>query len=191
MLKHLFTALLLLAAAGLWGRWSHRAAADRQRLSANVAALTDSLHRYRTLRGEAAASAAVLQLRCDELEALREADAACIRRLGIRLRRAESFGRTVTESVVEAAAPLHDTVWLHDTVRLFRWADRWVTVEGCIAADSVHCRVASCDTLVQVVHRIPRRFLFIRWGTKALRQEIVSANPHTHIVYAEQLRIER
>ena len=37
----------------------------------------------------------------------------------------------------------------------------------------------------------PRRFLFIRWGTKALRQEIISSNPHTRIVYSEYIRIER
>ena len=43
----------------------------------------------------------------------------------------------------------------------------------------------------QVIHRIPRRFLFIRWGTKALRQEIVSTNPHTRIVHAEYVKIER
>ena len=47
------------------------------------------------------------------------------------------------------------------------------------------------DTLRQAVHRIPRRFLFIRWGTKAHRQEIVSTNPHTRIVYAEYVKIER
>ena len=53
------------------------------------------------------------------------------------------------------------------------------------------CRIRSVDTLRQAVHRIPRRFLFIRWGTKALRQEIVSTNPHTRIVYAEYVKIER
>lgn len=53
------------------------------------------------------------------------------------------------------------------------------------------CRIRSIDTLRQVVHRIPRRFLFIRWGTKALRQEIVSTNPHTRIVHAEYVKIER
>ena len=47
------------------------------------------------------------------------------------------------------------------------------------------------DTLRQIVYRIPRRFLFIRWGTKALRQRIVSTNPHTRIVAAEYVRIEK
>ena len=48
-----------------------------------------------------------------------------------------------------------------------------------------------CRHGFQVVHRIPRRFLFIRWGTKALRQEIVPSNPHTRIVYSEYVKIER
>ena len=50
------------------------------------------------------------------------------------------------------------------------------------------CRIESVDTLRQIVHRVPRRFLFIRFGTKAVRQEIVSSNPHTRIVYAEYVR---
>ena len=78
-----------------------------------------------------------------------------------------------------------------DSMRTFRWRDPWVTVEGVIERDSVACRVESTDTLRQVVHRVPRRFLFIRWGTKALRQEIVSTNPHTRIVHAEYVKIER
>lgn len=90
-----------------------------------------------------------------------------------------------------AAIRRHAAPPIVDTARIFRWRDPWVTVEGLIAGDSVRCRVQSVDTLRQVVHRIPRRFLFIRWGTKALRQEIVSSNPHTRIVYTEYVRIER
>ena len=84
-----------------------------------------------------------------------------------------------------------DTIRLRDTVRLFRWRDAWVTIDGLVAGDSVRCRIESVDTLRQVVHRIPHRFLFIRWGTKALRQEIASSNPHTRIVYTEYIRTER
>ena len=78
-----------------------------------------------------------------------------------------------------------------DTVRSFRWRDPWVTVEGHIRGDSADCRVESVDTLRQVIHRVPRRFLFIRFGTKAVRQEIVSSNPHTRIVYAEYVRFAK
>lgn len=75
--------------------------------------------------------------------------------------------------------------------KVFRWSDRHVSVDGMIRADSVSCRVESIDTLQQVVHRVPRRFLFIRWGTKAVRQEVVSSNPHTNIVYTEYIELKR
>ncbi|MDE5963333.1 MAG: hypothetical protein K2G58_04820, partial [Alistipes sp.] len=84
-----------------------------------------------------------------------------------------------------------DTVLLRDTIRIFRWNDAWCTVEGTILPDSVVCKIKTVDTLRQIVHRVPRRFLFIRWGTKAIRQEIVSSNPHTKIVHAEYVRLER
>ena len=57
--------------------------------------------------------------------------------------------------------------------------------------DEVMPRLKARFALRQIVHRIPRRFLFIRWGTKALRQRIVSTNPHTRIVAAEYVRIEK
>ena len=113
-----------------------------------------------------------------------------------------------TATEIDVQVPLHDTIVRRDfaavcdsgrlaaavrfdTVRSFRWRDPWVTVEGRIRGDSADCRVESVDTLRQVVHRVPRRFLFIRFGTKAVRQEIVSSNPHTRIVYAEYVRFAK
>lgn len=74
--------------------------------------------------------------------------------------------------------------------KVFRWSDRHVSVDGIIRADSVSCQVVSIDTLHQIVHRVPRRFLFIRWGTKAVRQEVVSSNPHTNIIYTEYIELK-
>lgn len=98
------------------------------------------------------------------------------------------------EEAASAQDPLRRTpheALLPDSLRRFRWSDPWVTVEGILGRDSVVCRIESRDTLRQIVHRIPRHFLFIRWGTKALRQEIISSNPHTRIVYSEYIQIER
>ena len=167
---------------------SHRRyRAENRRLVQNQTALAAEVAHYRTQAGQEAASAQVLRLRCGEFEALRAADAEEIRRLGLKIRRLEAAAKTVTATEAEIRTPLRDTVVVRsgdphpvrDSVRLFRWRDPWVTVEGHIGRDSV------------VVHRIPRRFLFIHWGTKALRQEIVSTNPHTRIVHAEYVKIER
>lgn len=164
---------------------------ENARLENNNSALLQSVNTYRTRAVENAASVQVLRLKIGEYEELRAADAERIRKLGIKLKRLESASKSVTKTAVNISAPLRDTVILrdtlrlHDTVRLFRWRDSWVTVDGVIDNDSVSCSVTSVDTLHQIIHRIPRRFLFFRYGTKAIRQEIVSSNPHTEVVYSE------
>lgn len=171
--------------------------AENERLQENCSALTQDVSHYRSRLGREVASVQVLRLRCGEYEELRRADAERIRSLGVRIRRLESAAKSVAQTNVETTSRLHDTVVVRDTLRVadtlrrFRWSDRWVTVEGEIAGDSVRCAVSSTDTLVQVVHRVPRRFLFIKYGTKAIRQEIFSTNPHTRITYTEYVRIER
>jgi len=194
--KYLF-AYAVLATALLFFTCRHYRAENR-RLVENQTALAADVTRYRTRLGAEAASVQALRLRCGEFETLRAADAEEIRRLGIRLRRLEAAAKAVAVTDAEIRTPLrdtvvvriHDTLPVRDTVRMFRWRDPWISVEGRIGRDSA-CRIRSVDTLRQAVHRIPRRFLFIRWGTKALRQEIVSTNPHTRIVYAEYVKIER
>lgn len=158
-----------------------------QRLKYNNGVMCDSIEFYRTRLDESAASAAVLQLRCREFAEQHRDDARRIRDLGIRLHRVESAAKSSVVTEVEVRTVVRDTIVLYDTVRLFRWADEWVTVEGRIGNGDVECRVQSVDTLRQIVHRVPRRFWFIRYGTKAIRQEIVSSNPHSRIVGTEYI----
>ena len=185
--------LYAVAVTALFAFTYRRYHAENRRLVQNQSALAADVAHYRTRAGQEAVSAQVLRLRCGEFETLRAADAEEIRRLGLKIRRLEAAAKAVTATEAAIRTPLRDSVVirLRDSVRLFRWSDAWVTVEGRIGRDSAECRIRSVDTLRQVVHRIPRRFLFIRWGTKALRQEIVSANPHTRIVHAEYVKIER
>ena len=64
-------------------------------------------------------------------------------------------------------------------------------VEGAIRGEEVECKIESVDTLHQIVHRVPHRFWFIRYGTKAIRQEVVSSTPHTRIVYTEYIELPK
>ena len=195
MKKYLFLYAVVLTAATFWGMRHYRA--EIGRLRQNQTALTAQIDYHRTQSGALAATTQALQLRCSEYEQLRAEDARRIRALGIKIRRLEAASTLVAAQNVDLVTPLRDTVFVRvrdtllvrDTVRLFRWNDAWCSVEGAVGPDSVVCRVESVDTLRQIVHRVPRRFLFIRWGTKAIRQEIVPANPHTRIVYAEYVQI--
>lgn len=191
--------LLLLAATLLLAASTRRLYRQNQRLKANQHALAEHLIAARSDCDSIRSSCEVLQLTLHEFRALQAADAATIRALGIRLRRLESSAVTHTESRIEAAAPLrdtlrivrHDTLPLIDSLRTFRWQDGWNIVEGVVGRDSIHCTLTARDTLRQIIHRVPRRFLFIRWGTKAIRQEIHSSNPAVRIIYSDYVEIRR
>lgn len=164
---------------------------ERDRLQANQEALLSDVELYRTRANESAASVEVLQLSLDEFREHRAEDARRIEELGIKLRRAESFAKSAVVSTYEALLPLKDTIILRDTVRIFEGGDAWSTMSGSITKDSITYSLHSVDTLHQVVHRVPRKFLFFRFGTKAIRQEIVSSNPHTELVYSEYVELPK
>lgn len=195
MKKYLFiyavltTVIIVVGGRILWG--------EQQREKSNNQALLQSVNYYKTEAEKSAASVQILRLRCGEFEELRAADAEKIRQMGLKIRRLESAANSVTQTKLEVVVPIRDTVVIRDTVktidtlRLFRWKDDWVTIDGVIDSDSVACTLRSVDTLHQVVYRVPRRFWFIKFGTKALRQHIVSSNPHSEIVYTEYVKIEK
>jgi hypothetical protein len=195
MKKYLFiyavltTVIIVVGGRILWG--------EQQREKCNNQALLQSVNYYKTEAEKSAASVQILRLRCGEFEELRAADAEKIRQMGLKIRRLESAANSVTQTKLEVVVPIRDTVVIRDTVktidtlRLFRWQDNWVTIDGVIDSDSVACTLRSVDTLHQVVYRVPRRFWFIKFGTKALRQHIVSSNPHSEIVYTEYVKIEK
>ena len=185
---YLVVATLLLITCGIY---LHHSANEVARLRNNNEALASETTLYKTQLDKSAASVVALQLRIDEYRKQHDRDTKRIKTLGIRLRRVESMATAATQSQVEFVAPRHDTIILRDTLSLFRWNDNWVSIEGTIKGESLECKVESIDTLRQVIHRVPRHFWFIRYGTKAIRQEITSSNPHTRIVYAQYIELPK
>ena len=183
------TALLLLV-----GSNRQRLRSENQRLNQNIATLTSDVELYRTQSGESAAEVRSLRLRQSELEQTNEALTDQIDQLNIRLRHINSLATAATQTVVEFSTQIPDTV-LHrpvvDTIRLPLYADTWNSVQATLIGDRIEGRFSSVDTLHQVVYRVPHRFLFIRYGTKELRQVITSSNPSTRLVYSSHITIER
>ena len=85
----------------------------------------------------------------------------------------------------------HDICKAVEEIHHFSHHTPWVHIEGEVRRDTLLLNYHSIDTLHQIVHRVPRKFLFFRFGTKAIRQEIVSSNPHTKIVYSEYIELRR
>ena len=192
---YLATAIVAIIVTLIGGVVVRNLQSEKRRLEQNVESLLGTAEFYRTKAGESAASVAALNLEISELREYRSHDTEIIRNLGIRLRRAESIARSAIESSYEHTLPLRDTIivrdTLYDTLRIFSHDDRWSHIFGIIFDDSLRYSMQTTDTITQIVHRVPRRFLCFKFGTKGIRQEIVSSNPNCKIVYSEYIELKR
>lgn len=191
----LASTIMLLISAVVCGGVIHHLINENARLKGNQHALIEGVEFYRTESGKSAASVEALQLELAEFRQKHQQDAEEIASLGVRLRRAESYAKSVAVTTIKDTVVVRDTVVLRDTVaitaRHFVGEDAWSRVEGVLFGDSLHYRVRTTDTLHQVIHRVPRKFLFIPYGTKAIRQEVWSSNPNAELVYAEYIELPR
>lgn len=167
---------------------------ERDRYKANQTALLADVEHYKTESGLNAASVQKLTLTNDELKKNYDEVVKTAEDLKINVKRLQSVSNTSTETSLSVKAPIHDTIVIRDGVidRLstFYWQDAWTEVSGEIENDSVSLDICSTDTLVQFVHRVPHKFWFIKWGCKAIKQNIVSKNPHTNITYTEYIELK-
>lgn len=169
----------------------HNLTAEHERLERNQRALLSKVATYKTRADEWAATAEVLELKLSELRQARREDAKRIKELGIRLREVESYARSVTQKRGGATLPLRDTVIIRDTVKIFSSGRGHSELSGTIRNDSITYHFTSTDTIYQVVRRVPRRFLFFRYGTKAIHQDVWTSNPTTKVIYTEYIELEK
>jgi hypothetical protein len=168
--------------------------ADNDRLTANQTALMQKATYYKTEAGKSAASVQKLELSNSELKANYKQVCQTAEELGVKVKRLQSAMTTATETEVKVITQVRDSIVYRngtiDTVKSFSWHDAWVNILGELKGRDVSLNVVSQDTIVQIVHRVPKKFLFFRWGCKAIRQEIVSTNPHTRITYTEYIELK-
>lgn len=167
---------------------------EKNRLKSNQTALLDSVATYHTKTGKLAASCQALELTNQELKESRADLEQTVKDLGVKLKRAEAIAKTATETKLDVKTEIRDSIVYRDTlVRLqsITWVDPWITVRGEIENRRVSLAVQSRDTLIQVIHRVPKRFLGIPYGCKAIRQEIRSSNPHAIITYTEYIELPK
>lgn len=166
----------------------------------NLLALREENLHLRSLTARSADSLATRQISAPrqilsrrELRTFRPEEYGKVRSMGVRPRRVESLGRVVSITGLDLLLEPEESpvATIHDTLRPLVWHDGWVGVKITPRPEGVRVNVTSTDTLRQVVHRVPHRWWIFSWGTKAIRQEIASSNPHTRLVYAEYIELER
>lgn len=178
--------------------------ADRNRLRHNQSLLlhNGNVEIRQTTTGRSQASVPALTLRPSEFRQSGDTLLQVAKSAGIKTSRISEAATASTATRVDFDARVFRTV-VHDTVRdtiaeslptlspskQLSWNDSWVSLSGTIADSIFHGSITVVDTLDIIVHRVPKRFLFFRFGCKQVRMDIISRNPHTRLTYARYYRL--
>ncbi len=169
---------------------------DNDRMSNNQKALTEEVYYYKTESGKNAARVTELTLKKGEFEKMCKEQVKVIDDLNLKLKRVQSVSSTGTSTSITVVTELRDTILIRDTlstsiVKRFDWNDSWNHIHGVIDGNKVECTYDGKDTLNIVATRVPKKFLFFRWGTKYIQVDAVNSNPSTKIEYNKTIKIEK
>lgn len=194
MSKYLMAISVLVLVIGLLCGKLNKNKVDIDRLSNNQEALLSDIEFYKTEAGNNAASVQKLTLSKSELEKYCEDLTKTVKDLNIKVSRVQAASTTVTQSDYQIVTVVKDSIIYRDkpvTLQVINFIDPWINMAGVIDSGVFSGNISTRDTLVQVIHRIPKKILWIPYGTKAIRQEIVTKNPHANIVYTEYIELKK
>lgn len=190
----IYIILALTAACVGLGIALRKSNSEKERLESNQTALLSQVEYWTTKNGKSAADVRKLTLTVDELKQYNATLKKTADDLGIKLKRVQSASTTGVRTEVKFITQVRDSIVYRDSiivpVKAFTWRDPWTDVQGVIERDSVDLSVQSVDTLTTIVHKIPHKFWFIKWGCKAIKQTVVSSNPHAKITYTEYIEVK-
>lgn len=186
--------LALIAACVGLGIALRKSNSEKARFKANQTALLSKVDVLTTENGKHAAEVLKLTLTANELKKSNAQLKATAEELGIKLKRVQSASTSATKTEIKVVAQVRDSIIYRDSiitpVKVFSWRDAWTDINGMIEKDSVDLSVQSVDTLTTIVHKVPHKFWFIKWGCKAIKQTVISSNPHTKITYTEYIEVK-
>lgn len=203
----LFVLMVIFALAAFMATWAYfNLKTDRDRLKENQNILLHNgkVDIKRTNTGLSQASVTALTLRSSEFRQSGDTLLQVAKSAGIKTSRISEAATASTTTSVEFKTRIFQTI-VHDTVRdtvarslttflpsrqlQLSWNDPWVSLSGTITDSIFHGSITSVDTLDIIVHRVPKRFLFFRFGCKQVRMDIISRTPHTRLTYARYYQL--
>lgn len=168
---------------------------EKDRLNSNQEALMDDVTFYQTESEKNAASVQMLKLKKSEVENHYSDLLLDMKDLNIKLKRVEAASKVAIKTEYKIKTVVKDSIVYRDAggvaelIQKINYSDSWITLRGIIDQGEFYGNINTVDTIKQIIHRVPKKWWFIKYGTKAIRQEIYSTNPHTKIVYTEYIEI--
>lgn len=180
-----------------------RGEAERTKENQDVLLHNGRVEIGRTQSGRPRASVSAIALKTSDLKRNPDSLLAVNRKeLKIKNSRIMAAATTSTTTQVDVKAAIqavpHDTCSRlsgpyrpPDVSQTVSWSDPWITLRGNIEGDSMQMHIESRDTLQMIVHRVPKKFLFFRYGTKGVRMEVVGQNPHSQLSYPKVIMFRK
>lgn len=171
--------------------------AEKELYQRNTDVLMGKVDEYKTKDSLNVASIGVIELKLSEYKKYRADDLNLINTLKVDKKRLEQITTAQTQTIYELKGSVRDSIvyvdnYIVDTLRCLDIANKWFDLHGCINKKNVFSGTfENRDSLIYVEHIIPKKFLFIKWGVKERKQEILSKNPNTRIVNAEYISIRK
>jgi len=162
---------------------------ESKRLKKNQTALNSPVKTYKTKSGKSAIKSTAVTYTKKELqryhpEVIKTAKDAGIRPADIISVTQVSFLAKVDTSVSVSTN--------NDSTVCFKYQDKNFDIYGCLNSGNkmVKLEAEYQDSLTIIPNKVPHRFLFIRWGCKAINLDIISENKSTVFKYAKHIEIK-
>lgn len=163
------------------------------RLNGNQRSLLADIESYRTKDSLSVAKVERLLLTNREFEKYCADLKLQLGELGIKVKRLQSVTEVGINASYSIDVQLKDSTVVRDSAVVMQCIELhtpYIDVSGCIEQDRFVGDIASRDTLDLAVHREPKRFWFIRYGTKGIWLTALSKNPHSKIEYARYIEMK-
>lgn len=171
---------------------------ENKRLGSNQQALLKECDTLRTANGRSIARVLELELTASEFEEQCTELEQQVHELGIKNKRLEHLVQAGSRTELRIDTITKDSiVYLQemgrqDTLKCWEFDDGWVQASGCINKEGrLQAEFTSNDTLLVVAHRVPKRFLFFRFGCKYIELNVASRNPYTRLTAARYIKFEK
>lgn len=173
---------------------SERIKKERDNYKGNTHSLLSDIKRIRVDSMTMAADVKVLKLTLDEYKEYRADDLETIKKMKVQIKSLQVAANHKLEVNAPIDTQLKDTVLLRDTVfeqvKMVDVNTLYLRIKGIIDNNQLTGRISLPVTLQQSVWiEYKHRFLWWKWGTKAIHQTIYSDNPHVEIKYSEYIQI--
>lgn len=171
---------------------------ENERLSSNQDALLTKAQTYKTESDRNAMSVKTLTLTVDELKEHESQLTDKCKELELKLKRVQSITQAGTQSDYNLTGVVRDSIvyvpvkGAYDTLRCSDYQDPYISFSYCVDSANIYTAdIQTRDTITAIAHRIPKKFLFFRYGTKEIKMEVLSSNPHTSLTTATHVVVEK